>query len=107
MTVTDNPSIKTNINKIENRITFKIKTGYYLELLTLETMKSSIKSKKPKDKSGENVLHLAITKVVIIYFNFVNNDYSQDFRVLYTFIHNKPFGQFLDISSKNCTFLKL
>ena len=70
-------------------------------------MKSSIKSKKPKDKSGENVLHLAITKVVIIYFNFVNNDYSQDFRILYTFIHNKPFGQFLDISSKNCTFLKL
>ena len=28
---TDNPSI--NVNKIENRITFKIKTGYYLELL--------------------------------------------------------------------------
>ena len=24
------------INKIENRITFKIKTGYYLELLTYE-----------------------------------------------------------------------
>ena len=24
--------------KIENRITFKIKTGYYLELLTPETM---------------------------------------------------------------------
>ena len=30
----DNPSIKIYINKIENRITFKIKTGYYLELLT-------------------------------------------------------------------------
>ena len=27
------------INKIENRMTFKIKTGYYLELLTSETMK--------------------------------------------------------------------
>ena len=25
------------INKIENRITFKIKTGYYLELLRPET----------------------------------------------------------------------
>ena len=34
-----NPSIKIYINKIENRITFKIKTGYYLELLTTETMK--------------------------------------------------------------------
>ena len=27
------------VNKIENRITFKIKTGYYLELSTPETMK--------------------------------------------------------------------
>ena len=35
----DNPSIKIHLSKIENRITFKIKTGYYLELLTPETMK--------------------------------------------------------------------
>ena len=35
----DNPSIRIYVNKIENRITFKIKNGYYLELLTLETMK--------------------------------------------------------------------
>ena len=27
------------INKIENRITFRIETGYYLELLMSETMK--------------------------------------------------------------------
>ena len=32
-TVTDNPSIRIYVNKIENRIIFKIKTGYYLELL--------------------------------------------------------------------------
>ena len=31
---TDNPSIRIYLNKTENRITFKIKTGYYLELLT-------------------------------------------------------------------------
>ena len=37
--MTDNPPILTNISKIENRITFKIKTGYYHELLTLETLK--------------------------------------------------------------------
>ena len=36
----DNTSIRIYVNKIENRITFKIKTGYYLELLTPETMKS-------------------------------------------------------------------
>ena len=33
-TVTNNPPIRIYINKIENRITFRIKTGYYLELLT-------------------------------------------------------------------------
>ena len=38
-TVTDNLSIMIYVNKIENRITFKIKSGYYLELLTPETMK--------------------------------------------------------------------
>ena len=27
------------MNKIENRVTFKIKTGYYLERLTPETIK--------------------------------------------------------------------
>ena len=35
----DNPSIRMYVNRIENRITFKIKNGYYLELLTPETMK--------------------------------------------------------------------
>ena len=35
----DDPSIKIYVNKIENRVTFKIKNGYYLELLTPETMK--------------------------------------------------------------------
>ena len=34
-----NPSITIYVNNIENRITFKIKKGYYLELLTPETMK--------------------------------------------------------------------
>ena len=38
-TVPDNPSIMIYVNNIENRITFKIKTGYYIELLTFETMK--------------------------------------------------------------------
>ena len=33
------PLIRIYVNKIEKRITFMIKTGYYLELLTTETMK--------------------------------------------------------------------
>ena len=34
-----NPSIRIYVNEIENRITFRIKTGYYLELLMPGTMK--------------------------------------------------------------------
>ena len=54
----DNPSIRINVNKIENRITIEIKNGYYLELLTPETMKllGSTKSKITKDKNGDDVL---------------------------------------------------
>ena len=61
-TVTDNPSIRMYVNRIENRITFKIKTGYYLEILTTQTMKllQSAISKIIKDENGENVPRLEI-----------------------------------------------
>ena len=36
---TDKPSVQIYVNKIENRITFKIRDGYTLELLPSETMK--------------------------------------------------------------------
>ena len=36
---TDKLSVQIYVNKIENRVTFKIKDGYSLELLTPETMK--------------------------------------------------------------------
>ena len=51
---THNSSIRIYVNKIENRITFRIKTGYYLKFLTPETMKlfGSAKSKIAKNKSG-------------------------------------------------------
>ena len=35
----DKPTVKIYVNKIEKRITFKIKNGYSLELLMPETMK--------------------------------------------------------------------
>ena len=48
------------MNQIENRIKFKIKTGYYLELATHETMKliGSAKSKITKTKNAKNVTRL-------------------------------------------------
>ena len=104
----DNPSIRTYVNKIENRITFKIKNGYYLELLTPKTMKllGSTERKITEDKNGENVSHLEITGVVLAHLNLVNNDYQQDSRVLHTFVPNKPFGSLLEISPTNHIFLK-
>ena len=85
---TDNPLVRIYINKIENRITFKIKTGYYLELLTPETMKllGITKSKITKIENGENVPNLEITEIVLAHCNIVNNNYQQNSSVLYKFV---------------------
>ena len=102
----DNPPIRIYVNKIENRITFKIKSRYYLELLTPETMKllGSTESKITEDKDGEIVPHLEIVELVLVYCNLVNYDYPQDSRILYTFLPNKPFGSLLEISPSNHIF---
>ena len=106
---TNKPSVQIYVNQIENRITFKIKSGYSLELSTPETMKllGSSKNKITKNKNGENVPHLQITEVILVHCNMVNNDYQQDSRVLYTFVPNKPFGTLLGISPTNHIFLKM
>ena len=38
-TITDNPPVQIYMNKIKNRIVFKIKAGYKLEFLTKELMR--------------------------------------------------------------------
>ena len=65
--VSDSPSIRIYINKIEKRIIFEIKTRYYLELLTREIMKllGSTKSKATKYENGENVPHVEINGAVL------------------------------------------
>ena len=101
---------KIYINKIESRIKFRITRVYYLELLIRSTRKifGSTKCKITKDRSGEDVLHLEITEVVLVHCNIVNNDYRKDLRVLqeYTFAPNKLFSQLLDVSPKNVIFSK-
>ena len=64
-------------NKIEKIIFFRIKTGYYLELLAPRTMKllGSTKSKITQNENGESVPYLEITKVVSIHCNVINNSY--------------------------------
>ena len=102
----DNPSIRIYVNKIENRITFKIKNGYYLELLTPETIKmlGCTVSKITKDKNGENVPHLEIVELVLVHCNLVNNDYQQNSKILYTFAPKKTFGSLLEILPPNHFF---
>ena len=55
-TLTENPPIQIYPNKIENRVIFKVKTGFKLELLSPETMKLLRTTKKDvdKDKNGED-----------------------------------------------------
>ena len=98
----DKPSVQIYVNEIENRVTFKIKNGYSLELLILETMKllGSIENKITQDKSGENVPHLEITEVVFVHCDIVKNVCLQYSRVLFTF------GSLLEISATNHIFLK-
>ena len=95
----DNPSIRVYVNKIENKITFKIKNGYYLELLTRETIKLVGSAEK-------NVPHIELVELVLVHCNLVNNDFQQYSRILYTFVPNKPFGNSLEISSTSHIYLK-
>ena len=99
-TIMDNHPIKICVTKIENSITFKIKTGYYLELLTLEIMKllRTTERKITNNEYCENVAYLEITEAVIIHCNVINNN---------TFLLDKSFDQLLDISPKIFTFLKI
>ena len=76
--MTDHPPIRIYVNKIEHRITCKIKTGCYCQLLTPEMMKllMSSKGKITKDENGKNVPHLEFTEVILVYSSVVNNDYQ-------------------------------
>ena len=60
------------MNKTENRITFKFKTGYYLQLLTPKAMKllGSTENKISNDKKCENVPHREITEAMLFIATF-------------------------------------
>ena len=66
----------------------------------------AVKNKITKDKNRENVPHLEISEVELVHCNFVNNDYQQDSRFLYTFVPNKLLGSLLETSLINHIFLK-
>ena len=107
-TLTENPPVQIYPNKIKNRIVFKIKTGYKLELLSSETMKllGSTKKDVDQDKDGEDVPKLESVEVVLVHCNLVNNSYQQASKVLFTFVPNKQFGQLITNSPHSLTMPK-
>ena len=104
----ENAPILIYANTINNRIVFKIKSGYKLELLSKETMKllGSTSSIFDEDKNSENVPRLENVEVVLVYCNLVNNSYQQHSRVLFTFVPTKRYGQLISISPHSLVFLK-
>ena len=86
---TVNPSMRIYKKKKEKRLTFKIKTGYYLERLTPETMKlfGSTKSKITKKENGKNVPYLEITEIVLIHCNLTVINKIQE-SCIYLFLIN-------------------
>ena len=93
-TLLTNSPIHIYINRINNRLVFKIKDGFKLELQTLETMKVFVSTKKLvyKTNKGENVPSLAVAEVVLVQCNLIDNQYRQKTEVLYIFTPNKSYA---------------
>ena len=106
-TLAEKPPVQIYLHKIKNRIVFKIKTGYKLELLTPGTIRllGSAKKDVHKDKSGEIGPKLISVELVLVHCNLVNNSYQQASKVLFTFVPNNQFGQSITIYPHSLTML--
>ena len=93
------------INRINNRLVFKIKDRYKLELQMCETVGLFGSTKKliDKIKNEEKVQSL---EVVFVQCNLVDNQYQQKFEVLYTFSPYKSYAYLLNVVPSNLVFLK-
>ena len=107
-TIANNTPVQIYVNKIKNRVVFKIKLGYKLELLSLETIKllGSTKNDVDQDKDGENVLRLQPIEDFLVSQSLANNNYYQQVsKILFTFVPKKEFGQLMNISTHSLTML--
>ena len=86
-TIADVSPVLIYVNEINNRIVFKIKSGYKLELLSKETMRllGSSTDTIDGDKNSELVPKLESVDLVLVHCNLVNNSYQQSSKVLFTF----------------------
>ena len=107
-TITDVSPVLIYVNEINNKIVFKIKSGYKLELLSKETMKllGSTSNSIDGDKNSELVPKLESVDLVLVHCNVVNNSYQQASKVLFTFVPNKKYGQLITISPETLIMLK-
>ena len=96
------------VNEINNRIVFKIKSGYKLELLSKETMKllGSSTDTTDGDKNSELVPKLESVDLVLVHCNVVNNSYQQASKVLFAFVPNKRYSQLITVSPETLIMLK-
>ena len=96
------------VNEINNRIVFKIKSGYKLELLSKEMMRllGSSTDTIDGDKNSELVPKLESVDLVLLHCNLVNNSYQQASKVLFTFVPNKKYGQLITVSPETLIMLK-
>ena len=107
-TIADVSPVLIYVNEINNRIAFKIKSGYKLELLSKETMRllGSSSDTIDGDKNSELVPKLESFDLVLVHCNVVNNSYQQASKVLFTFVPNKKYGQLITVSPETLTMLK-
>ena len=96
------------VNEINNRIVFKIKSGYKLELLSKETIRllGSSTDTMDGDKNSELVAKIESVDLVLVRCNVVNNSYQQASKVLFTFVPNKKYGQLITRSPETLIILK-
>ena len=106
-TLTENLPIKIYPNTVINRIIFKTKSSYKLELLTPETMNLLGSTKKfvDQNKNGDNAPKLESVEVVLMHCNLVKNDYQLTSKVLFSFVPDKQFGQLRNIAPHSLTMM--
>ena len=108
-TITNVSPVLIYVNEINNRIVFKIKSGYKLELLLKEMMEllGSSSDTIDGDKSSELLPKLESVDLVLVHCNVVNNSYQQASKVLFTFVPNKKYGQLITVSPETLIMLKV
>ena len=96
----ENSPVLIYSNKVKNRIVFKIKAGYKLELLTKEIGK--LLGYGPiidKNENSNNVPQLDQVEYVLLHCNLARNQYLQNSKLLYEFVPDKLFGQLISVKS--------